>query len=345
MTVYRKHSLYWFPILMFSLISCGGDDDGGGNNGGSTISDTYYGGRFYDGLVTGMQYESGEGVQVIGDDGWYFFRKNKPITFYIGDIEIGQTTGREIITPLTLVGVNDTGNATVLNIGRFLQTLDDDNNLSNGITISADVRAAAAGKTINFEQTTTDFANDLNVISVVASLTNVRTAGQQNLITETDAETHLLSTLDSRYANIMTKNFLGTIVNTQTNCSNPLYNFTVEADGYITMMSYETNATGATMSGEGSFITTVEGGTIRKEMVFTDISVTFLGEMSGVASSTIYVNDDPNGLDEGTSSFTGMLDGNDITMQFSNEQGKDIGNGITCDETGESIEVEGLFVP
>ncbi|MGD8939865.1 MAG: hypothetical protein PVJ72_10825 [Gammaproteobacteria bacterium] len=344
MIVYRKHSLYWFPILILSLISCGGDEDGG-NNGGTTISDTYYGGRFYDGLVTGMQYESGEGVQVIGDDGWYFFRKNKPITFYIGDIEIGQTAGREIITPLTLVGVNDTGNATVLNIARFLQTLDDDNDLSNGIAISADVRAAAAGKTINFEQTTSDFANDSNVISVVASLTNVRTAGQQNLISESDAETHLLSTLDSRFANTLERRFLGTSENIQTNCSNPLYNFAVEAEGDITLMSYATNATGATISGEGTFTATVEGGTIRKEMVFTNISVTYLGEMSGIANTTIYVNDDNTGLDAGTSSFTGLLDGNNISMKFASEQGKDMGSGITCDVAGESIEVEGLFLP
>jgi hypothetical protein len=344
MTVYRKHSLYWFPILL-SLVSCGGGDgDGDNNNNGLITSETSYGGRFYDGLVTGLQYDFGEGVRVVGDDGWYFYLKNKPITFYVGNIEIGQTTGREIITPLTLVGVNDTSNATVLNIARFLQTLDDDNDLSNGIAISQDVRTAAAGKSINFEQTTAAFEQDDNVISVVASLTNARATGQQNLIAVSEAENHMLTTLDSLYATAM-KRFLGTSENTQSNCTNPLLNLTTLAEGEISLMSYETNATGATVSGTGTFTATVDGGTLRKEMVFTDVSVTFLGEMSGVANTTIYVNNDDMGLDVGSSTFTGMLDGNNISIKFSSEQGKDIGSGITCDVDGELIEVEGLFLP
>jgi hypothetical protein len=338
-----KYSPYFIPILLLSLVSCGGSGDGDTVNNGTTTSDIYHGGKFYDGLVTGLQYDSGRGLEVVGAEGWYYFRQNKPITFYVGDIQIGQTTGREIITPFALVGVNDIANATVLNIARFLQSLDDDGNLTNGIAISQAVRAAAAGKTINFEQTTEQFNNDLNVISVVADLTNARATGQQTLISDSAAGNHLTDTMESLFARAL-QVFDGTSTDSQTNCTSPLFNVDSVAQGYVSLFEqYTTNETGVIVSGVANFTSEFQGVSIREEIDLSNVSIDFLGEMAGVAVTSVYVDDVFQ--DVSTSDFTGMLDGNNLTLQFPGETAKDVGSGITCDVAGKKIEVQGTFAP
>ena len=103
--------------------------------------------------------------------------------FFIGDIVIGGAAAASIMTPVSLVqGAADETNPTVTNIARFLQTLDNDGNPSNGITITTAVNNLAVGRTINFNQSVASFGNDTNVQTVVSALTAVTSAGTRPLV-------------------------------------------------------------------------------------------------------------------------------------------------------------------
>jgi len=73
------------------------------------------------------------------------------LTFKVGDVVRGSAVAQAFMSPVTLIsGATDETNVTVTNIAKFLQTVDDDNNPSNGIQITSGIHSAAVGRTINF---------------------------------------------------------------------------------------------------------------------------------------------------------------------------------------------------
>ncbi len=93
-------------------------------------------GVFSDSPVQGLTYVTAARQGVTGADGSFVYVHGERITFYAGQIVVGSTTGKERITPLDLAsGAKGTSDSRVVNLCRFLQTLDDDNDPSNGIVI------------------------------------------------------------------------------------------------------------------------------------------------------------------------------------------------------------------
>ena len=85
--------------------------------------------------------------------GKFICKEGDTIGFYVGDVALGQTLCKEIVTPIDLVpGAIDetdpTENPIVTNIARFLQSLDNDLNLYNGIFISIDTTEEVTGRPI-----------------------------------------------------------------------------------------------------------------------------------------------------------------------------------------------------
>jgi len=109
------------------------------------------------------------------------------------------------MTPLDLVpGAISEVDDTVTNIARFVQTIDDDDDPTNGITVTEAVRNSAAGKSIDFTQNGTTFGADPNVLSVVSDLTSQTQAGTRPLISTQSAQDHLRSTLIGTYDGVYT---------------------------------------------------------------------------------------------------------------------------------------------
>ncbi|WP_417517718.1 hypothetical protein [Marinobacter sp.] len=197
-----KHTLTISKALLasslFALAACGG---------GGSSSDTKAPvkpleppetaqGVFLDSEVEGLNYTSGRLSGLTDSAGIFRYEVGQPVTFSVGDIVIGTATGAETITPLDLVAAaSDTSNSVVINIARFLQTLDDDGDPDNGITLLESVRALAANEAIEFNQPVTEFEDDGNVQTVVSTLTAVTTAGARMLVTAAAAQTHLDATL------------------------------------------------------------------------------------------------------------------------------------------------------
>lgn len=153
-------------------------------------------GQFIDSAVDGLEYQSGSIRGLTSTDGSFQFEQGATIQFFIGDIVLGEGQPADIMSPLDIVGTTtDVTNEYVLNIARFLQTLDTDNDPNNGISVSAFMRTQAADKVIDFNVTAAEFAANGNVQTIIAELTASNDDGPQSLVSAQDAEAHLRDSL------------------------------------------------------------------------------------------------------------------------------------------------------
>ena len=132
------------------------------------------------------------GMSVSGPSDRLAANIGEEITFSIGGIVLGDTKDKAVVTPVDLVeDANDISNDTVINISKFLLTLDDDRNPDNGIFINEALRNAAVGKSVNFNLSTDEFENDITIQQVVDELTELTSAGQRTLVSTSDTQEQL----------------------------------------------------------------------------------------------------------------------------------------------------------
>ncbi len=152
-------------------------------------------GTFFCGLVEGLGYSTETQSGVTDSTGKFQYIEGETVKFSIGGIVIAEVKAKEVIKPLDLAtGATDETNPTLINIGRLLLTLDDDDNSDNGILISELVRNnAAVGANnysplpVDFKVSQADFEN--NVQELVQKLTAFRTAGKRLLVFADRAQT------------------------------------------------------------------------------------------------------------------------------------------------------------
>jgi len=154
-------------------------------------------GMFLDSAVSGIQYESESQTGVTDTNGTFLYEEGELLVrFSVGGILLGEGIPKNIMTPVDLVSdSNTTANDTVINIARFLQTLDDDGNPDNGIQITEAVVQIleASNQTINFDLTTQEFEIDFAVLNVVSAV--VQETGTSGLVSVAAALSHLNATI------------------------------------------------------------------------------------------------------------------------------------------------------
>jgi cephalosporin-C deacetylase-like acetyl esterase len=147
------------PVLLvlplLALSACGGDSDGSGGRGRAELQ-----GAFVDHPVEGLQFVTPSRAGLTSRQGEFRYLSGESVRFLIGSIELGSAAGKAVLTPLDLVPGADASHQKVTNLLRLLQTLDSDCDPSTGIQISAGVRNAAAGRSLNFDQSEAAFASD-----------------------------------------------------------------------------------------------------------------------------------------------------------------------------------------
>mgnify|MGYP000093608545 FL=1 len=166
--------------LVSILFACSGGDSG------SSATST---GKFADASsVAGIQYQTASQSGLTGDGGEFNYKAGESVTFSVGDVVIGQAPAAANVNTFDLVGIapplsalgipNNTPSSLlfqqVANISVFLQTVDEDGDVTNGIQIPAKLNAIAAGKTINFKQNYLAFERDFNFRQLMGE---ARTAG------------------------------------------------------------------------------------------------------------------------------------------------------------------------
>lgn len=198
-------------ILLAGVSGCGG---GGSSGTVGATTPTIASGVFIDSAVEGLSYVSGSTSGKTNAAGTFQYEVGQNVTFRVGGVVLGTASPKAVVTPVNLVaGATNEMNATVTNIARFLQTIDNDGNPANGITISTAAETAAQGLTLNFAQSVAAFEADPAVTAAAAAITAATTAGVRPLVSENSAQSHLRENLLARlvgtYAGTFTGSFGG----------------------------------------------------------------------------------------------------------------------------------------
>jgi hypothetical protein len=206
------------------LAACGDDDTtapAGGGGGATPVP------SFIDCWVEGLEFTAETTSGLTDENGEFDCPLGEDVTFSVGDIEIGSGVAGPFMNPLEVAYALDIFDYEATNIARFLQTIDDDGDPSNGIKIIAAVRAAAVGKSLVFNQSPGEFEDDPNVQQVITELTTA--AGQvRTLVVTGQARAHLTSTLLGLIAGVYRGSFDGMT-------GEPPYREDVDGDWEITV--------------------------------------------------------------------------------------------------------------
>lgn len=134
-------------------------------------------GSFAGSVVAGLRYATATESGTTDASGRFFYRAGEKVRFSVGQLVLGEAAGKASVTALDLVPAAPGESASqVDNILTFLQTLDRDGDLNNGIEISDDAARIAStyeGK-LSFAQTTAAFAADPHVTELLSALNAAR---------------------------------------------------------------------------------------------------------------------------------------------------------------------------
>ncbi len=307
-----KTYIYAFLLISPSLflIACGG---GGGGTDNTAPTATEQKGQFIDSLVSGLRYETPTTSGVTDTQGRFSYRDGETIRFYVGDVFIGKASGRAIITPIELVNnANDESNVHVQNILIFLQSIDEDGDESNGITITTNATNAATGQSADFSLAKGVFETNAAVQTLISTIRNSN--GQTRpMITRAQAKNAFRSNL----LNLFSGKYKGTFTGDDTGS----WIATVDANGVITGIStsdaYGADKISGTLSSSG-----------KSSMSGTAGSTIFSGNFSRTGNVTGTWVDDTNA----SGSFTGKrisatsAAANNNTRTSSKESGSNASN-------------------
>jgi len=133
-----------------------------------------------DGPVGGLNYATPSIKGITKTDGIFVYLPGDTVTFSIGELVLGSTLGKPVVTPLDIVpGAKDASDHRVVNICVVLQTLDDDGNPENGIQITEKIASVISqhGKNINFDKPARVFSFDGGFRNAMAELNHIDAFG------------------------------------------------------------------------------------------------------------------------------------------------------------------------
>lgn len=220
-------------IFVLSLFAACGGGGGGGNppTQGNTNTGNNNTGYFVDSAVSGLSYVTTSGITgITTSTGAFSYAPGDIVTFSIGGIKVGEVTGAVLITPVSLVtGAVDESDPIVVNIARFLQSLDADGDPSNGITIDVAIATAAASMGLDFTSVSFDSDATMIIESLRASVYGAGDTG--TLIDAIAAKAHLSGSLLCERSG----GFEGTFLQTAgPDSDSGTWSFTIDSDGAIT---------------------------------------------------------------------------------------------------------------
>ncbi|MBU0484549.1 MAG: hypothetical protein KKB30_08565 [Proteobacteria bacterium] len=156
-------------LIIYAFISgCSSDD----SDSSASISPLDREGIFIDSPLMNVEYSSSSHEGRTNVNGAFLYRIGEKVTFSIGDIVLGSALGQEVVSPFELTpGADSVAHPSIINLIRFLQSLDSDGDVTNGISITNEMHTLANGVLINFHQLADEFSEDPAVVEYIADST------------------------------------------------------------------------------------------------------------------------------------------------------------------------------
>lgn len=152
-------------------------------------------GIFLDGPVQGLEYRTQTLTGVTNEKGEFQYRPGETVTFTVGNLVIGSSPAGSRVTPADMAvevagNLKKIRNQKVTNIARFIQSLNADGDIENGINITEETRNIVNKfrYRINFDQLPETFSEDPDVKELFSEL-------KLNLRTTAQARNHLRRTI------------------------------------------------------------------------------------------------------------------------------------------------------
>ena len=164
--------------ILSALTACGGSSSGNDKNA-DPVANT---GVFLDSPVINIGYRTETLEGITNSKGEYQYLAGETVTFFIGDLIFPAVKATGTVTPLDLADTKDINDSDVVNMIRLLQTLDQDANPDNGITITEAAKSAATQ--VDFGLSESEFENAAAVTSLI---TNGGQDSQPTTLVETSA--------------------------------------------------------------------------------------------------------------------------------------------------------------
>ena len=225
--------------------------------------DTVRIGYFMDGPVEGVEYSTATQSGFTDSEGTFQYISGEIVSFYVGDILVGQANGAPEITPFDLAGImppqtnleivrtmNEVDRSNygtpfevAVNIAIFLQTLDEDGIYSNGIQIPPQMHSLAMGAEIDFNQKMFEFPNNFKFRQLVISARSAGLWGGTRAIRKTG---YALNTLYEGLG-IVPEIHVNTVREDDDNADGTVDSrntFTYDANGNLTMDELDSDADG-----------------------------------------------------------------------------------------------------
>ena len=172
------------------MLGCSNDDGNGDGRAGAARV-----GEFHDSALQGLSFSGAAGAGLTDAQGRFDYIDGEPVSFSIGDIELGQLQATAYVTPLDLRAAANIAQApeAVFNITRLLLTLDADCEPANGIQVLAPARAAGRQRSLAFDQSGSAFEVDPELDAFLQAVGDERCP---QLVAYAQARAHLSATLD-----------------------------------------------------------------------------------------------------------------------------------------------------
>lgn len=151
-----KKIMSFMFVAALTLTGCGG-------------TSTPLTGIFLDSAVSGISYRTATQSGTTDAQGKFKYLAGEQVLFSVGNIELPTAAAASVVTPLTLAKTQRTRDKTVINILVFLQSLDQDGDPGNGISIP-DNAASLATANLDFALETTAFRGQAALTSLVSTL-------------------------------------------------------------------------------------------------------------------------------------------------------------------------------
>ena len=146
-------------------------------------------GVFLDSAVTRLGYSTASQAGFTDEQGRFSYRSGETITFSIGDIQLPEVTAQQVVTPADLYPGGAVNHRGVVNVSRLLQTLDIDNDPSNGILLADWVNDIKSAEPLDFESV--NFSESAN------NLLSAYGGSSRSLVAGAEAISHLAITMTS----------------------------------------------------------------------------------------------------------------------------------------------------